>query len=210
MGEAFDSQGYWENRHAELFNDHRNVGNRGLTSDQNLVLIGSKAALVAHRLGKLDLDSDARILDAGCGAGVFTYMLSTLGYTLYGVDVSPTAIRSAQEKACAEFSVAPLSGVAFAHQFEAVLCLDVLFHVIDDTEWAASVRNLFELVAPLGVIVIIEFFPTEEVSEGDYCRWRSANDYMAVLPEAEWLEVSAFRYPYELTEKTLLIARKAA
>jgi 2-polyprenyl-3-methyl-5-hydroxy-6-metoxy-1,4-benzoquinol methylase len=210
MNQEFNAHRFWESRHVEFKGDHRNVGNRGLTSEQNLVLIASKAALVSHRLGVLGIKPPARVLDAGCGAGVFTSMLAPVGYDLFGSDVSPTAIETAKQTGCGEFAVSSLVDVGFPHKFDAVLCLDVLFHLVDDLEWAASVRALFGATLPGGVFVIIEHFPGEGAAQAAHCRWRTVDDYKAALPQADWVEISNFRYPHERKQKSLLIARRTA
>lgn len=148
------------------------------------------------------------MLDAGCGAGVFTSMLTPIGFALYGSDVSATAIKAAKAKGCGEFTVAPLTTLGFNRQFDAVLCLDVLFHVVNDSEWNASITSLFEAVRPGGYLLIIEYLPGEGANQARHCRWRSADLYRDALPTARWIETSSFYYPSENAEKTLLIAHR--
>lgn len=207
MSKVFNAHEYWESRHYELQDDYRNVGNRGLTSEQNLILIASKVALVTHRLGAFGLTAGASLLDAGCGAGVFTSMLSPLGFELHGCDVSPTAIETAKKTKCGEFVVSSLAEVGFAKQFDVVCCLDVMFHVVDDAEWNASVNALLGAVKPGGYFIIIEQF-TKGGGQARHCRWRSVEEYQQALSGGEWVEISTFEYPHERAEKTLLIMRR--
>ncbi len=57
--------------------------------------------ITAHvrRLGRLLQRPPARILDAGCGPGLYATRLAQAGYEVTGVDVSPAAIRHARQEA---------------------------------------------------------------------------------------------------------------
>ncbi|MFQ6186451.1 methyltransferase domain-containing protein [Sinorhizobium meliloti] len=206
--QSFDPGAYWEGRHKEFLNDNRNVGERGLTSTQNYELIAAKAVIVGHILGKLGLQRGADLLDAGCGAGVFTSLLASSGFTMHGADVSRTAIATARATVNASFEIGPLSKRVFGQLFDAVLCLDVLFHVVDDAEWRKSVETLFDSVKPGGFLVIIEYFPAAGAKAATHCRWRSLADYRACLPGAHWVEKFSFTYPYRKEEKTLFVLQR--
>jgi virginiamycin A acetyltransferase len=199
---------YWEGRHKEFRADNRNVGERGLTSEQNYELIAVKAALVGHVLGKLNVPRGAEILDAGCGAGVFTSLLASSGFTMHGVDVSQTAITAARATVDAAFKVGSLSERVFDQRFDVVLCLDVLFHVVDDSEWRKSVDILFDSVKPGGFLVIVEHFPAVGAKASTHCRWRSVADYRATLADAHWVDEFTFTYPFRKEEKTLLALQR--
>ncbi|PHP68004.1 hypothetical protein CSC94_04875 [Zhengella mangrovi] len=208
MTDAFNPGDYWEARHAELQGDHRNVGNRGLTSEQNLNLIASKAALVCHRLGALGLKAGASVLDAGCGSGTFTSMLAPIGFQLFGCDISPTAIDAARELGIGEFNVSSLAKVGFDRTFDAVLCLDVLFHVVDDAQWHASVTGLYHATRPGGYFFVVEHFPKPGSKQATHCRWRSLDDYEGALKGANWIEVLGYQYPQQRVPKTLMIVQR--
>ena len=141
----FDPIEYWEGRHAELKGDYRNVGDRTLTSSENHEQITARAITVAHTLGKLGVPRGARILDAGCGAGVLTDILEKGGFDMTGLDASSTAIAEARHRSNASYEVALLSQFQSETLFDVVLCLDVLFHVIDDGEWKLSLKNSFQV-----------------------------------------------------------------
>jgi 2-polyprenyl-3-methyl-5-hydroxy-6-metoxy-1,4-benzoquinol methylase len=80
------------------------------------------------------LPPGARVLDSGCGNGVFTGFLSQLGYDAVGIDISGTAIGFArQHYPEMHFEVASLDdGLPFEHEtFDAVWCTEVLEHLFD-------------------------------------------------------------------------------
>ena len=54
---------------------------------------------ILNTFEKYDLDKSIKILELGCGDGELALSLAELGYNVSGVDISPTAIEWAKEKA---------------------------------------------------------------------------------------------------------------
>lgn len=206
--EPFDALAYWEDRHVRLAGDHRNVGDMGLDSAQNLDLITAKAVIVAHHLGSIGINPGARLLDAGCGAGVLTRMMAHAGFNMVGIDGSAKAIAEADELGHAAYEVAPLYAFHDEKPFDAVLCLDVMFHVTDDDLWRQSVAALLKATSQGGALIIIEHFPGTQ-SKGAHCRWRDEPDYSKVLDGlgGQIVKRHDFKYPHRPETKTLLDIR---
>lgn len=77
-----------------------------------------------------------RILDVGCGGGIFAEALATAGAYVTGIDASPRSIESAQRHAAArgleiEYKVAEAETFRSPERFDAVLAVDILEHVAD-------------------------------------------------------------------------------
>lgn len=206
----FDPHAYWETRHVKLAGDLRNVGNRSLTSDQNRDLITTKASIVCHTLGLHGVRRGSRVLDAGCGAGVFTEMLQHAGFELSGIDVSHSAVSHARKQGRASYQTAKLSEFRPETAFDIVLCLDVLFHVVDEAEWARSVVNLADCVAPEGLLIFIETFDHTGLGSAPHVRWRRKEEYLPVLARVgfSFVDEVVFQYPHERVNKTLTVARR--
>jgi cyclopropane fatty-acyl-phospholipid synthase-like methyltransferase len=84
------------------------------------------------------------VLDAGCGTGEHALLAASLGLTTVGVDVAPTAIAQAREKAAArglaaEFRVG--DALHLTGTFDTVLDCG-LFHTFDAAERRAYVASL--------------------------------------------------------------------
>ncbi|MFP3896185.1 MAG: methyltransferase domain-containing protein [Anaerolineales bacterium] len=93
----------------------------------------------------------ARILDAGCGLGL--YMLRFRDFTehVYGVDVDPEKVREAR-KVLAHVECASAECLPFAtDSFDVVFSHEVLEHVENDTE---AVREAYRVLRPGGRLVI--------------------------------------------------------
>jgi len=94
---------------------------------------------------------DARILDVGCGLGVYVQHLGTFSNRVYGVDVDSDKVEEAS-KTLANIQVAPAESLPFEDGFfDVVLLHEVLEHVDDD---ARSVAEAWRVTAPRGHIVI--------------------------------------------------------
>lgn len=94
-----------------------------------------------------------QVFDLGCGSGAFAHTLSQCGFTVRGVDPSPTGIASARQA----FPHLPLEvgstdedlATRFG-QFDALTSLEVVEHVFTPRDYA---RRAFELVKPGGIAI---------------------------------------------------------
>lgn len=110
----------------------------------------------------------ARILDVGCGLGLYVRRFRDLSADVHGVDIDPDKVRQASEtlpnirQGSADHLPYPDS------YFDVVLSHEVLEHVGDD---AAAVREAYRVLKPGGRLIIFvpnRFYPLE--THGIY--WR--------------------------------------
>jgi SAM-dependent methyltransferase len=103
----------------------------------------------------------ADILDAGCGSGAFSMLLSRYGHRCVGLSISESEIHRASDRASAlcptapRFEVQDLRTLAargdLEQEFDLVLCLETIEHIIDDEN---LVRHLARALRPGGKLVI--------------------------------------------------------
>ena len=100
-----------------------------------------------------------RILDAGCGVGVFTMELAKQHpeAEVLGVDTEPTLVERASHIArragltnC-RFDVADVTSLPFREQFDLAVSVDNLEHVENDV---AAMANLRDVLMPGGTLVV--------------------------------------------------------
>ncbi|WP_069159602.1 class I SAM-dependent methyltransferase [Nocardia altamirensis] len=112
-----------------------------------------------------------RVLDPGCGAGEHTILLTTLGYDVLGIDLSPSAVQyanrnaAAQDVSSARFEVADaiaLGAAATEPSYDTIVD-SALFHIfVDDPDArAAYVRSLHALCKPGGLVDILALSDVE-------------------------------------------------
>lgn len=182
MSTTFDLAGYWDARYAA--GRDSGEGSRG----QNAV---AKAAHVNAVIAREGIRS---VTDWGCGDGqVLAHITPDIDYL--GVDISPTILaRLAAEHPGRRFALAPPVGKAVPAPWTAELCLsmDVLFHLVDDTQFDEYLGRLFGTATRL---VLIYSTDHDGGRTARHVRWR------------HWTPTVAARFPdWDLVQQSLRIA----
>lgn len=106
-------------------------------------------------LADLDLPPEwfrgKRVLDAGCGNGMLTSAIATLGCETWGVDVSDSIIRAAERYPNVTFRQADLLDPPELGEFDAIYSGGVLHHTRDTRK---GVEQIARMVAPGGRVYV--------------------------------------------------------
>ncbi|MFI5268794.1 MAG: class I SAM-dependent methyltransferase, partial [Chloroflexota bacterium] len=100
----------------------------------------------------LEAPAGARVLDVGCAFGFGTRML-TRKYECMGIDGSPSFVaRAHRDVPRAKFLQSRAEALSFANEsFDAVVCLEVLEHLADETPAIDEIRRVLR---PGGELVV--------------------------------------------------------
>jgi ubiquinone/menaquinone biosynthesis C-methylase UbiE len=140
----------------------------------------------------LNVKPGTRVLDVGCGVGRWSRLLAAKGAKVVGVDLSPTMIMQAQQRAAAEgvadhcrFEVQDLSQLAVGEQFDLVLAVTVLQHILDPQALRAALTAMTAHLAPGGRMVLLEAAPIDVVDRCDTTifRARQRSVYLNLIQE---------------------------
>lgn len=148
-----------------------------------------------------DVDGD-RILDAGCGTGIYTEWLLEQGADVVGVDVSERMLDHAREKVGdgAEFHRADLAEpFAFASddEFDGVVSALALGYVRD---WRQTFSEFARVLVPGGFVVFSVLNPVDA-----FPRDGEANYYEVEVKTKEWsVDVPFYRRPFSEIVNPLL------
>lgn len=94
-----------------------------------------------------------KVLDFGCGSGIFVQELAEARYHSYGVDISEEAIKFGKLQGRKNLEVLDSHKVNFPdNTFDAVVTLDVLEH-LEDEEWA--LKEMERILKPDGVLIVM-------------------------------------------------------
>jgi SAM-dependent methyltransferase len=147
----------------------------------------------------LEVKPGTRVLDVGCGVGRWSRLVAARGATVTGVDLSPTMIAQAQRRATDEgvaercrFRVQDLSKLDLGEQFDLVLGVTVLQHILDTSALRAAVIGMTAHLAPGGRMILLEAAPTGVINRCDSTvfRARQRDVYLDLFRECD-LELRA-------------------
>jgi SAM-dependent methyltransferase len=123
-----------------------------------------------------------RILDIGCGLGMYVEKFRNFSDRVYGVDVDPEKVAQASQR-LPNILEAPGEALPFPDEsFDVILLHEVIEHVDDDY---ATIREAYRCLAPGGQIIIYapnRLYPFE--THGFYFLGRY---YFRLLPLVNWL-----------------------
>lgn len=203
-----DPRSYWNARHEAAKDSLRGVGCHGLGEAENAEDYEAKWKQVAKLMDRLAIQAGQRVLDAGCGIGFFAKQLAESGLVVEGVDFSREALEVADRDNPngVVWHVGQLDEFRLGSTFDAVLCLDVLFHVVDDETWTASVRNMAEHVSPTGRLIIQEELVGHGSARSDraHVRRRTLDTYRELLTGWTLSEHAVYELPRQGNQKDLL------
>lgn len=122
-------------------------------------LIGNIDLHLLDEILKGRFNPQMRILDAGCGEGRNLQYFLAQGYSVFGVDKEPMAIKmlrmQAREMPEKNFVVSAIEDRPFSTGFfGAILCVNVLQHAVDTHHFDQILEALVDMLASGGVLFI--------------------------------------------------------
>lgn len=203
-------QRFWERRHVAE-SDLRSGGDIGLTETDNVIFYQIRLGLLLQALaGSAPPPRGATVLDAGCGKGWFSRALARVGFCVHGVDASPSAIAFARESGGGPaYDVTALAAFQPTRHFDAVISVDVMFHITDDQEWSASLRNLAGIVALGGVLVLADTMAPRRRNLGDYIVHRPRDEYLDQISRVGYIHREGLPYRFRSNPLGLHVYQRA-
>lgn len=121
--------------------------------EENHWWFSAKRSLVLSSLRHLPKGS--KVLEVGCGTGIALERLSRK-FDAFGIDYEPEAISFCKSRGLGNVSIASVSKLPFKREsFDAITCLDVLYHkgIKDDV---AAMKEIFRVLKPNGILIITD------------------------------------------------------
>ncbi|MBA2949515.1 class I SAM-dependent methyltransferase [Streptomyces himalayensis] len=176
------TRAYWNTRHREQ-DDLTAGGHIGLDRPGHEIFYALRLGTLLTLIGDLsNPPSPLFVLDAGCGEGRLARALSRCGHRVDAIDTSSEAIAHARAKGGGpRYAEASLTGWRSPWLYDVVLCVDVLLHVRDDAQWAASLRNLASLVRVTGRLIVSDEDGHARTALGDSIVHRTTAAYRSAL-----------------------------
>lgn len=212
---GFVVKDYWEKRLRQNY-DLSGVGYLGLGKAYNNWMYKLRDLVFSQTVSKLGMDLPrAGVLDIGSGTGFYIDCWQKLGAgQIAGADLSAFAVEKlAQRFPKYRFSQLDISAEAppAGQTFDAISCMDVLFHIVDDARFHQAIRNIAALLKPGGYFIYSDNFIHGETVRGEHQVSRSLVDIEGALAQAG-LEVKSRRPAFVLmnapTDDTPVIVTK--
>ena len=177
MSGEFKVRDYWESR---LKQDYslQGVGYKRLGKQYNKWMYRLRAHVFQRVVRGLGADwSNARVLDVGSGTGFYVDQWHKLGVPkVVGLDITEVAVHALRQRFTGDqFHQADVGrelpspvtrlvtpGGAAPGGFDAVSAMDVLFHIVDDGDYARAFRNIASLLRPGGWFIWSDNFLRHE------------------------------------------------
>lgn len=149
------------------------------------------------------------VLDVGTGTGRVASSLADAGYTVHGIDPSPSMLERAHERAGESgnphFASGSLSDLPVDSHFSSVvLSLNTLWHVTEQWDQIAALRNVGRVLEPRGLVFIDLTNPLAMADRGANGQIRErfrgpCSDSLLIVQSAAWDDQSTQLLHLELT-----------
>lgn len=158
MTGPFSVRDYWESRLRQSYS-LEGVGYRRLGRSYNHWMYRVRAGVFARVAGSLGVDwPKARVCDVGSGTGFYVDQWHRLGVPrVTGVDITEKAVEELRRRFPGDGFVREDVGRDWSDgcelatgRFDAISAMDVLFHLVDDAEYARAFQNLASALKPGG------------------------------------------------------------
>ena len=148
----------WERRHIDVADSLDTEDLAGDTMGNvafNALLIGRLLALLGTFA---EPAAPLRLLDAGCGTGWVTRALASFGHQADGIDSDEAVVTACRRRGRSDgrdrYARSQLDVWAPSYLYDAVVSVDVVSHIMEDSVWEASVVNLASLVRSGGRLIL--------------------------------------------------------
>lgn len=195
-----EALGYWDQRHRAA-GELRSGGDMTYDHPANQVFYAVRLGRLLDVIGHhCDAAAPLRVLDAGCGKGWFSRRLAECGHRVDGIDASEHAVAECRRKAVGgdRYDQSRLDAWSPPYLYDVVVSVDVLFHLMDDAVWEASLRRLAQLVRYGGQLVVADHDVEQERLWSSYQVSRARGRYLSVV-SSEGLRYDGFM-PYGFRE----------
>lgn len=174
---------YWENN-IKKFGRFRSIGRPDLSDEINKIRKEAKFKDLDEILETFKKNKKIKILDAGCGTGIYTEYFLKKGGDVVAVDFAENAIKYISKSVNnSNGVVADLSHLPFKNcVFDVVSCMSVLYHITDDTIWKEALKELRRVLKKGSILLLqIEWSDTEQ--EFEHYKRRNKKQYKMVFKE---------------------------
>jgi SAM-dependent methyltransferase len=188
-GLGYDNAIYWESLHAARGGEFSAVGYPELGEGFNRATYKLRLHALERLLRRSRLFPVVALLEGGVGIGAYAPVWCKAQVKRWtGLDISPTAIEyMTRQFPSGRFSTADLCNreeleeLLGESRFDLVTAIDILYHIVDDNNFAEALGNLARRVHPGCGFVISDIFCNQDLRIAPHVKRRSLRTYVRVL-----------------------------
>ena len=186
---SYDNQRYWSSVHEAHSGSLDAVGYTGFGPGFNGVAYRTRRAAVERAIRRAFGTQVSSLFEGAVGTGAYAALWRRLGVQRWvGADIAEAAIGRLRaenpQHAFITCDLAALDGERLdLGRFDVVTAIDVLYHLVNDAQYATALGNLAGLVRPGGILVVSDVFvPGAPLTIAAHVRRRPLANYLTNLP----------------------------
>lgn len=190
IGDDYDAARYWEDRFRRKGPSLASVGDEGMNEAEIGAAYASQAREIFGMLERAGGDLAAsRVLEIGCGNGYYAELLRERGLTRYqGLDITDTFFPMLRQRFPGfEYVLGDITAGRVASEFDVVLMIDVIEHIVTEAKFRSALANVAAMVAQGGVLALAPVAPRGRRSLF-YVRFWTEEDVLRGLPDFQVVE----------------------
>lgn len=183
-GDDYDAARYWADRFRKNGPSLRSVGDAGMTEAEIRAAYAAQAGEIFGMLERAGVElTRARLLEIGCGNGYYAELVRGRGLTRYqGLDITDAFFPMLRERFPGfDFVRGDITADRVAGEFDAVLMIDVIEHIVTEQKLMSALSNVGAMTAQGGVLALAPVAPRGRRSLF-YVRFWSEAEVMRALP----------------------------
>lgn len=189
MSHGTEPRTFWERRLSSDWSE-AGVGYHALGRAFNSWMYRIREEVFEREVSRLGLDLQAAdVLDVGSGTGRYIRCWQWMGArSITGCDLTEAAVQRLRERfpdvRFVRADIGAPDGSLQPASYDAVSCMDVLFHIIDDTHYRRALHALSHVLRPGGTLILTENFLRREEERGEHQVNRTLDSIIEGLVDA--------------------------
>ena len=203
-GQGYDAERYWGDRFRRYGRSLKGPGHEGFSEEENARVYAQARTVVLDACRRAGVRfPEARVLEIGVGTGFYTRMCRDEGTRSYtGVDVTDTLFGELRrEFTDYEFVRRDAAAETIEGEYDLVLMIDVVEHIVTEEGLAAAMGNVRRVLAPAGVFLLALPAPGTGAERLFYLRAWRLEEVLAHLEGLQTEPPEPFRYGMLLTAR---------
>jgi len=182
-GRRYDARQYWSERFSKFGLSLKASGNRRISEEANRRLYDAAKKAFIKICDKAGIEfSRLRVLDIGCGTGVYTRLFYEYGVKDYvGLDITDVLFPRLKEQFSEyRFIKKDITTGSLSGTFDLIIMIEVIEHIVDKDKLVFCLENIMSCLSEDGWFIVAPIFDVSKRALS-YVRYWSLDDIKPLL-----------------------------